>query len=102
MSFESATMLAAKRRSAAVTATLGLLAVSVLITLLVAFIMAPKVVWFAGLYIVLGVCAIPIWFLLYCGASSPAGTEGPMAVPSPFQVLRDPVSIGPLRPRPLR
>jgi uncharacterized membrane protein len=101
MFFESATMLAARRR-AAVTATLGLFGISVLITLLVAFIIAPKVVWFAGLYIVLAVCAIPIWFLLYCGASSTAGTEGPKAVPSRFQVFGDSVSIGPLRPRPLR
>jgi hypothetical protein len=84
-------MLAAQRRRAAVTATLGLLAVSVLITLLVAF--APKVVWFAGLYIVLAVCAIPIWFLFYCGASSPTETE---VVPYRFQVLRR------LHPRPLR
>jgi len=102
MFLESATMLAAKRRRAALKATLGLLAVSVLISLLVAFIIAPKVVWFAALYIVLAVCAIPIWFLLYCGASSTAGTEGPKAVPSRFQVFRDSVSIGPLRPRPLR
>ena len=101
MSFESATMLAAKRR-AAVTATLGVLAISVLITLLAEFIIAPKVVWFAGLYIVFTVCAIPIWFLLYCGASSSAGTDGPKAVPSRFQVLRGSVSVGPLRPRPLR
>jgi hypothetical protein len=93
-------MLAAQRRRAAVTATLGLVAVSVLITLLVAF--APKIVWFAGLYIVLAVCAIPIWFLFYCGASSTAGTDGPKVVPSRFQVLRESVSIGPLRPRPLR
>jgi len=85
-----------------VKATLGLLAVSVLITLLVAFIMAPKVVWFAGLYIAFAVCAIPIWFLLYCGASSTVGTDGPKVVPSRFQVLRESVSIGPLRPRPLR
>lgn len=102
MSFESATMLAAKRRRAALKATLGLLAVSVLITLLVAFIMAPKVVWFAGLYIVFAVCAIPIWLLLYCCASSTAGTDAPKAVPSRFQVLRESANIGPLRPRPLR
>lgn len=102
MFLESATMLAAQRRRAAVTATLGLLAISVLITFLVAFVIAPKVVWFAGLYIVLAVCAIPIWLLLYCGVSSPAGADGPRAVPSRFQVLRDSVSIGPLRPRPLR
>jgi len=85
-----------------VKATLGLLAVSVLITLLVAFIMAPKVVWFAGLYIVFAVCAIPIWLLLYCCASSTAGTGAPKAVSSRFEVLRNSVSIGPLRPRPLR
>lgn len=102
MSFESATMLAAKRRRAAVTATLGVLAISVLITLLAEFIIAPKVVWFAGLYIGVAVCAIPIWFLLYCGASSPAGADGPRAVPSRFVVLRGSVGVGPLRPRPLR
>jgi hypothetical protein len=102
MFLESATMLAAKRRRAAVTATLGVLAISVLISLLAAFIIAPKVVWFAGLYIVFAVCAIPIWFLLYCGASSTAGTDGAKAVPSRSQVLRESVSIGPLRPRPLR
>ena len=102
MSFESATMLAAKRRRAAVKATLGLLAITVLVTLLAAFIIAPKVVWFAGLYIVFAVCAIPVWFLLYCGASSSAGTHGSKAVRSRLQVVRDSVSIGPLRPRPLR
>jgi hypothetical protein len=73
MFLELATMLPAQRKRAAVKATLGLFAVSVLITLLVAFI-APKVVWFAGLYIILALCAIPIWFLFYCGASSPAGS----------------------------
>jgi hypothetical protein len=102
MSFESATMLAAKRRRAAVTATLGLLTTLVLITLLAEFIIAPKVVWFAGLYIVFAVCVIPIWILLYCGASSSAGTDGIKSAPSRFQVLRGPVSVGPLRPRPLR
>jgi len=85
-----------------VKATLGLLAVSVLITLLAAFIIAPRVVWFAGLYIVFAVCAIPIWLLLYCCASSTAGTDAPKAVPSRFQVLRESANIGPLRPRPLR
>jgi hypothetical protein len=102
MSFESATMLAAKRRRAVVTATLGLLTTLVLITLLAEFIIAPKVVWFAGLYIVFAVCAIPIWILLYCGASSSAGTDGIKSAASRFQVLRGPVSVGPLRPRPLR
>ena len=102
MSFESATMLAAKRRRAAMKATVGLLAISVLITLLATFIIAPKVVWFAGLYIVFAVCAIPIWCLLYCGASSTAGTDAPKAVPARFEVVRDSVNIGTLRPRPLR
>ena len=97
MFFESASIEATQRRKAAVTATLGLLAVSVLITLLVAF--APKVVWFAGLYIVLAVCAVPIWFLFYCGASSPAGTA---IITYRFQVLRGSVGIGPVGPRPLR
>ena len=96
MFFESATIEAAQRRRAAVTATLGLVAVSVLITVLVAF--APKVVWFPGLYIVLAVCAIPIWFLFYCGALK-GGTE---VITYRFQVLRGSVGIGPVRPRPLR
>jgi len=71
---ELATMLAARRTRAAVKATLGLLAASVSIVLLVAFIMVPEVVWFAGLYSALAFCAIPIWFLFYSGASSPAGS----------------------------
>ena len=102
MSFESARMLAAKRRKAAMKATVGLLAISVLITLLATFIIAPKLVWFAGVYIAFAVCAVPIWFLFYCGASSTAGTVGFKAVSSRFRVLRDSVNIGPLRPRPLR
>ena len=91
-------MLAAQRRKAAGTATLGLLTVSVLITLLCSQSRLVR----GALYIGLAVCAIPIWFLFYCGASSATGTDSPEVVPSGFQVLRGSASIGPVRPRPLR